>query len=345
MDPAFTAARGSLGMLLFEHFASEEGRRLLSQVVRNVDNLTDREKYGLLAFHAQAVERNIELAVRYQKTLIGMYPDFAMAHNNLGVAYREMGRCEEATAEFKECLRIDPRPTLTFLNLVMTYVMCSGDLDAAIAGCKVQITKNDHDAHVYGWLGYASLGKGRLEEAAQALHRAMELDPQWLMNRYNLAVVYLLQSRKQDALGILNGIVDIDPAECWAYYYMGVAHDLAGEKGPARRQWMQAAECRGKSLRIHPDWASERMELAVTLARLGETEQAEAAAKKALSMDPGLNFEAARFRAVERNLDEAVNYLELAEKRGYRNYVWIKVHPDLQNLSFHPRFLRCFEGT
>jgi len=62
IDPAFTAARTWLGILDFEHFDREEGKRLLSEAVRSADNLTDHEKYGLLAFHARAVEGNLEKA-------------------------------------------------------------------------------------------------------------------------------------------------------------------------------------------------------------------------------------------------------------------------------------------
>jgi hypothetical protein len=77
VDPNFTAARASLGMMHVEqamngmpHFDVEEGKRLLSEAVKHVDGLTDREKYGILAFHARAVERNPEHAIGYLKTLI-----------------------------------------------------------------------------------------------------------------------------------------------------------------------------------------------------------------------------------------------------------------------------------
>ncbi|NWF85517.1 MAG: hypothetical protein HXY18_17010 [Bryobacteraceae bacterium] len=36
--------------------------------------------------------------------------------------------------------------------------------------------------------------------------------------------------------------------------------------------------------------------------------------------------------------DEAVGELETAIANGYRNYTWIKIHPDHASLAGHPRF-------
>src|SRR5262249_47279758 len=140
--PAFTAAQGSLGMINFEHFDRPEGKRLLAEAIRNVDNLTDREKYGLLAFHARAVEGNFEKAIEYHRILIGLYPDFAEAHNNLAIMYRGLGRYQEAAGEFQQCLKIDPHLRIAFHGLVYTYISLIGDLDAGIEACQTEIAKN-----------------------------------------------------------------------------------------------------------------------------------------------------------------------------------------------------------
>ena len=137
-----------MGIINFEHFDKEKGKQLLSEAVRSADNLTDREKYGLLAFHARAVEGNLEKAVGYHRILLSLYPDFAQGHNNLGVAYSEMGRYQEAIAEFKECLEIDPRERLAFFNLAHTYVSLLGDLDSGIEACQTEIAKNERSRSV-----------------------------------------------------------------------------------------------------------------------------------------------------------------------------------------------------
>ena len=177
IDPTFTAALGSLGMIDFEHFDKQEGKRLLSEAVRSVDHLPDREKYGLLAFHARAVEGNLEKAAGYHRILIGLYPDFAAGHNNLGVVYRDMGRYREAIAEFKECLRIDPRLRIAFFNLSQTYFSLMGDLDAGIEACTTEIAQDGQFFLSYVWRGFAYLVKGKLDEAIRDLKQATEMAP------------------------------------------------------------------------------------------------------------------------------------------------------------------------
>ena len=139
IDPNFTAARASLGMLHVEqaanglpHFDGEEGKRLLSEAVKHVDGLTDREKYGILAFHARAVEKDPGKAIGYLKTLMALYPDDSVSHVSLGRTYLQMGRVPEALAEYKEAIRIDPRFVLAYGNLGGTYLYQMGDVASAL---------------------------------------------------------------------------------------------------------------------------------------------------------------------------------------------------------------------
>ena len=92
IDPSFTSAKASLGMLNFELRDREKGQALLAQAVRAVDELTDKERYSVLAFHAMAVENDPQRAVDYFKALIATYPDSGTAYNNLGRAYMLQGQ-------------------------------------------------------------------------------------------------------------------------------------------------------------------------------------------------------------------------------------------------------------
>jgi hypothetical protein len=59
IDTGFTAAKASLGGINIEVFDSVKGRELLSQAVKAVDKLTDRERLAILSFYAVNVENNI----------------------------------------------------------------------------------------------------------------------------------------------------------------------------------------------------------------------------------------------------------------------------------------------
>ena len=51
-------------------------------------------------------------------------PDDVPAHNNLGYAYYELGRYEEATESYKQAIRIDPDHVLAHNNLKAIQEKC-----------------------------------------------------------------------------------------------------------------------------------------------------------------------------------------------------------------------------
>jgi tetratricopeptide (TPR) repeat protein len=339
IDPTFTAAKSWLGSLNFEHFDREEGKRLLADAVRNADNLTDIEKYGLLAFHARIVEGNLEKAVGYDRILIGLYPDLVMGHNNLGVVYRDMGRCAEAIAEFMECLRINPRERPAYFNLVESYIIGIGDLDSGIEACNILIAKTGKHSFPYCLRGYAYLAKGKLEEAVSDMEQAIQLNPKGTACQFNLAVAYVLSRNKQNAIKVLNDVLEFNPRNCDAYYQMGLVYEAFQDETDARRQWLRSVGCREAAVRSQANDAGNYLEMAIARTRLGDASHAQAAELKALSIDPKLYFDTARLRSVQGRADEALTLLERAEKNGLHDFGWVKLNPDLRSLSGEPRFV------
>ena len=342
IDPTFTAARGSLGMLDFEHFDKEEGKRLLSEAVRSVDNLTNKEKYGLQAFHARAVDGDLEKAAGYDRILIDLYPDYAPAHNDLGLEYQGIGRYQDAIAEFKECLRIDPGLRIVFFNLYQTYFSLMGDLDVGIEACAKEIAQDGQFFLPYVWRGFAYLVKGRLDEAIKDLRQADEMAPrvsEWALIRFDLALAYSLSGQKQNAINVLNEILAIDPHDCDVPYFLGMVYDSANDRIAARREWMRSVECWRADLPSETNQAQAYMEIAVARARLGQTAEAQAAEAKAHLINPNLYLATSRLRALQGRTDEALTSLERGEKNGLHDFGWVKLNPDLQSLSAQPRFV------
>lgn len=347
IDPAFVAAKASLGMILFENFDAEEGKRLLAEVVAERDHVTDKEKYGILAFHAQAVENDLEKAIQYQKSLLSLYPDYSAGHNNLGWLYSQTGRYQEAVAAYQEALRIDPTLMPTFEGLSYIYLNVWGDLDKAIELCEQQIARDPDYAGSYNNLGWAYLGRGDLAHAEQAFQKALELRPQFPLAAFRLGHTYRLQGRLAEAVETFLGIPAMAPAgpeselsnsRASAYYDAGVVYRLRGDESAAREQlshYRREAESR---IRQRPDDPKNYVELALVQIRLGEVEDARNAARKALELDPELHFDYARFLAVQGRTEEALDRLARALEEGYGFYIWIKIHPDFTALYDEPRF-------
>ena len=51
-----------------------------------------------------------------------MKPDYADAHNNLGIAYAELGRFDEAVASYTRCLKVRPNHVDAHMNRALTWL-------------------------------------------------------------------------------------------------------------------------------------------------------------------------------------------------------------------------------
>ncbi|MGA3318297.1 MAG: protein kinase [Candidatus Korobacteraceae bacterium] len=345
IDPSFTAARASLGMLHVEqamdglpHFDGEEGKRLLSDAVKHVDGLTDREKYGILAFHARAVEKNPEQAIGYLKTLIALYPDDSHSHVNLGRAYLQMGRVPEALAEYKEAIRIDPRLVLAYGNLGSTYLYQMGDVASAMPVCQKVLELDTGNAWAQDCLGWSYFAKNELPQAQAAFEKAVAANPQGTLSRYRLAHTHRAQGHYQQAIETLQQIQKVDPSETSVLYDMGVVYEGMGDRQKAREsftRYRHELETQSKKTLHEP---GKQLDMAVTYARLGETGRARQLLREAMAKAPQLHLDVASVLSLLGEKKEAVDQLELAIQNGYTNYIWLRMNPDLLPLHGYPAF-------
>ena len=345
IDPSFTAARASLGMMHVEqamngmpHFDGEEGKRLLSEAVKHVDGLTDREKYGILAFHARAVEKNPEKAIGYLKTLMALYPDDSVTHLNLGRTYAQTGRLPEALAEYKEAIRIDPRFVLAYGNVGGTYLYQMGDVPSALPAFQKILELDPGNAWAQDCLGWSYFAKNELPQAQAAFEKAVAANPQGTLSRYRLAHTHRLQGHYQQAIETLQQIQKVDPSETSVFYDLGVVYERMGDRRKAREsftRYRREVETRWKKTLHEP---GTQLTLAATSARLGETDRARQMLRKAMAKAPQLHLEAAFVLSLLDEKKEAVDQLELAVQNGYTNYIWLKMHPDLLPLHGYPAY-------
>lgn len=325
-------------MIHFERFDQEKGKKLIAKAVQDLDDLTDKEKYGILAFYARAVENDLEKAVKHWKTLIALYPDYSPAHNNLGWFYQQMGRYEEAAAEYKEAIRIDPYFMLTYDGLNWIYLYNLGEVDSAVVWCKQQISNDPNHLRAYDNLGWAYLGKDSLKQAQAAFEKALEIDPRFTLDLYRLAYTYRLQGRLQVALQTLEKILEVDSSDSWSHYQLGVVYQLIGDNQMAQKLFERFRKVAEKWVKDNPKNGYNYIALGLTLSRMGQTEQGWAMGQKAMTMDSTQHFSFAQLLSVQGKKQEVLDQLELAVQKGFTNYIWIKIHPDFQGLYEEPRF-------
>lgn len=338
LDSNFTAAKASLGNLLFEKFDRNEGRKWLDKAIVSIDNLTDREKFGILAFYAVNVENDLDKGIGYTEKRLGLYPDDPAAHNNLGWYFQKQGRYDKALDEYKTTLQINPYMMLTNSGINWIYLEYLAQIDSALTWANRMITYAPDNPWGHFYLGSAYVGKNDFVKAEAAYLKAGSLDPNFLMNQYRLAHVYRLQGKFDSAIDVLETILRKNPQEFSPHYDLGVNYNLIGQRESARSHFLEYRKIAESWLDENSDDPKAFIYNGIVLTQLGDKAAGWKIGKRALELKEPIYFEFAQLLAVQDRKSEALDYLEKALENGYRNLIWIKIHPDIELLHGEVRY-------
>jgi tetratricopeptide (TPR) repeat protein len=339
IDTGFTAAKASLGILLIEKFNDAKGRELLNEAVKSVGNLTERERLAILGFHAVNVENNIPKGIGYAKMRTELYPDDPAAHNTLGWYYQNTGQFEEALDEYKTTVRINPNMALTYGAILWIFLEKLGKADSALVWSEKMISDNPQNEWGYTNLGSAWLSHDSLKKAETAYKKAYELNPNLIINLYRLANTLRLQGRSDEAIVILKKIPDTDLNVTSPYYDLGVNYQLIGNQKEARYYFNRFKKIVTEVwMKKWPDDAGTYISISAVMARLGEMDSSKQMLQKAIEIDSTLHDRFAEVLCLQGNVPEALNQLEKALNKGYRNLFWLKFTSELQILRYDTRF-------
>lgn len=337
IDSSFTSAKASLGNILFERFDREEGKKWLDEAMPRVDQLTDREKYGILAFYAANVEQDLEKSVAYTKMNLELYPDNQAARNNLAWYYQNMGRYREAVEEYKAAIRLDPHTMLPYAGLLWTCQEFLGQVDSVLFWADEMIRHGPENPWGYFHRGSAQAGLGDWEKASASFEKARELDPGLVINLYRLAHTCRITGQYPEAIETLKSILDARE-EGPVYYNLGIVYGLAGNEEAARKCYDKFREYTTSWENSYPDNPSTYFACGSLLSRLGRTEEGLEAARRAFEMDSSFHYKFAQVLAIQGRHDEALDHLAMALENGYRDVTWIILDPDIVALKDEPRF-------
>ena len=137
------------------------------------DNRTAEEALAFALANAGRLDEAVERYCRAAE----WFAD-ARLLNSLGSVLFKQDRTEQAAAEFRQAIELDPAYAEPEANL-----------------------------------GYLLAGEGRLDEAAEHYARAIQLDSRYLMPRFNLANLLLRQGRPDEAIVHLERVIELDPEQ------------------------------------------------------------------------------------------------------------------------------------
>ncbi len=139
-------------------------------------------------------------AIGEYKKAIAQQPDAAGLHYALGTLYREVGRLDEALAEFNQELRITDDP--------LTYYL----------------------------IGDVCLQQNNIDHAQQSLLKALTIQPGLTGAELDLAKTYQVQGKTAQAVKTLQAVIASDPEQEEAHYLLFRLYKEQGQIDQARKE-------------------------------------------------------------------------------------------------------------
>jgi tetratricopeptide (TPR) repeat protein len=147
-----------------------------------------------------AKQGKIESAITHYRKAIEIYPNFLMAHNNLGVQLMTLGKLDEATEELRKAIEIDPKAFNPRLNLGMVLVKQHNFAEGATELRKaLSIDSTSASAHFY--LGLGLVGMDDSHGAEKEFKAAYSLGgSKYALALFHLGELYLSRGEREAAL-------------------------------------------------------------------------------------------------------------------------------------------------
>lgn len=130
--------------------------------------------------------------------VLELRPDYAPAHNQLGVYYFNEKDPEHAEACFRRAIQLDFTLVEAHFNLASLY-QSDGNYEEALPHFKEAVTANPDDYETYNRMGACCLVLGAKEDAEVFLEEALRLRPDFLDPLVSLTVLYMEQGRLSEA--------------------------------------------------------------------------------------------------------------------------------------------------
>jgi Tfp pilus assembly protein PilF len=150
---------------------------------------SDRESQAWLQFqeaYRAQMAGDFDRAVELYRGSLALHPT-AEAHTFLGWTYHFQGKIEEAIAECKRAIAVDPDFGNPY-NDIGVYLIDLGRLDEAIPWLEQAMTAKRYEPRHFPYfnLGRVYMAKGHLNRARELFQKSLEIEPRYQLARQAL---------------------------------------------------------------------------------------------------------------------------------------------------------------
>lgn len=154
------------------------------------------------------------------------------AYYNLGNAFMDQGRLNDAASNFLQAISLKPDYVEAFINLGVVF-KDQGKLDEAVSSFNKAIAFKPSFAMTHYNLGNVLKQQGKLDDAIASFRRAISVEPNYYEAHYNLGVVLQAQGKLEDAVESYHKALSLQPGLAEAYNNSAMIFNELGEMDKA----------------------------------------------------------------------------------------------------------------
>jgi predicted TPR repeat methyltransferase len=160
---------------------------------------------------------------------------------NRGLQHHQAGRLEDARADYRDVLRLQPEHA-DALHMLGVLAYQVGQYDEALTLISRAGKLKPPNAGVYSNLGNVLQARGQLEEAVAAFRNAIKLAPENTIAHNNLGNALRLQGKTAAAVDAFNRALTIDSGYTDAHVNLAITYQAMGDDARAASSYEQAVK-------------------------------------------------------------------------------------------------------
>lgn len=296
-----------------DHLAERVLYRVISvdETARNgraIEEISAEEAFLRGVASASSARSEPDDEARWYREAIRRRPDYAEAHNNLGVVLRHRGSEQEAATHYREALRL--RPDYPEGNYNYGLLLASqGRLTGAIEHLRKSIEQRDDYADAHHALANVLKLRGDADDAKRCYERTLEIRPGYAEAHNNFAIFLQHAGNHTAARQHYREALRLRPDYAEAHYNFALLLEDTGQVVAAQKHYEQAVA-------LWPDYPEAHNNLAALLHTQDCLDEAEPHYEKALALrpsDPEVHYNYALLLRAKGDEARAQQYFAIAK--------------------------------
>jgi len=139
----------------------------------------------------RAADGEYQKAISTLKRVLELHPSLHIARRDLAMSYIALGDTDSAKNQLIDVLRLNPKDHWAWVTLGNLYIRHHDDLETGERFLRRALEIAPNDPWTLNSLGGVLLERGRTQEAAGMFNRTLELDPKFANAYFGLAMIHL----------------------------------------------------------------------------------------------------------------------------------------------------------